>query len=124
MMVVKLEQGWDRIEAATFAYTSTAFPMLTGTLVTVAGFMPVGFAKSIAGEYAGGIFWVVGVALIASWFVAVVFTPYLGVLLAEGPCPGTGGRHAATTPTTARLPPAAQDRGLVRAAALDVGRRR
>lgn len=81
MMVVKLEEGWDRVKAATFAYTSTAFPMLTGTLVTVAGFMPVGFAKSIAGEYAGGIFWVVGVALIASWFVAVVFTPYLGVKL-------------------------------------------
>lgn len=81
MMVVKIEQGWDRVRAATFAYSSTAFPMLTGTLVTVAGFMPVGFAKSISGEYAGGIFWVVGVALIASWFVAVVFTPYLGVVL-------------------------------------------
>lgn len=81
MMVVKIEQGWDRLRAATFAYTSTAFPMLTGTLITVAGFMPVGFARSISGEYAGGIFWVVGVALIASWFVAVVFTPYLGVLM-------------------------------------------
>ena len=81
MMVVKIEQGWDRARAATFAYSSTALPMLTGTLVTVAGFMPVGFAKSIAGEYAGGIFWVVGVALLASWIVAVVFTPYLGVLL-------------------------------------------
>jgi multidrug efflux pump len=81
MMVVKIEQGWDRARAATYAYSSTAFPMLTGTLVTVAGFMPVGFAKSISGEYAGGIFWVVGVALIASWFVAVVFTPYLGVML-------------------------------------------
>jgi multidrug efflux pump subunit AcrB len=81
MMVVKIEQGWDKVRAATFAYTSTAFPMLTGTLVTVAGFMPVGFAKSISGEYAGGIFWVVGVALVASWFVAVVFTPYLGVTL-------------------------------------------
>ncbi|HTH78158.1 MAG TPA: efflux RND transporter permease subunit [Ramlibacter sp.] len=81
MMVVKLEEGWDRMRAATFAYTSTAFPMLTGTLVTAAGFMPVGFAKSIAGQYAGGIFWVVGVALILSWIVAVVFTPYLGVVL-------------------------------------------
>lgn len=81
MMVVKMEQGWDRIRAATFAYTSTAFPMLTGTMITVAGFMPVGFAKSIAGEYAGGIFWVVGVALMASWFVAIIFTPYLGVKL-------------------------------------------
>ncbi|MFL6665265.1 MAG: efflux RND transporter permease subunit, partial [Rhizobacter sp.] len=81
MMVVKLEEGWDRLRAATYAYTSTAFPMLTGTLVTAAGFMPVGFAKSIAGQYAGGIFWVVGAALILSWLVAVVFTPYLGVLL-------------------------------------------
>ncbi|NRF71632.1 efflux RND transporter permease subunit [Aquincola sp. S2] len=81
MMVVKLEEGWDRLRAASYAYTSTAFPMLSGTLVTAAGFMPVGFAKSIAGEYAGGIFWVVGLALILSWVVAVVFTPYLGVLL-------------------------------------------
>ncbi len=81
MMVVKLEQGWDRLQAATYAYKSTAFPMLTGTLVTAAGFMPVGFARSIAGQYAGGIFWVVGVALILSWLVAVVFTPYLGVKL-------------------------------------------
>lgn len=81
MMVVKMEQGMDRIKAATYAYSSTAFPMLTGTMVTVAGFMPVGFAQSISGEYAGGIFWVVGVALIASWWVAVVFTPYLGVVL-------------------------------------------
>ena len=81
MMVVKLEEGWDRPRAATFAYSSTAFPMLSGTLVTAAGFMPVGFAKSLAGEYAGGIFWVVGLALIVSWLVAVVFTPYLGVVL-------------------------------------------
>lgn len=81
MMVVKVEEGWDRVKAATFAWTSTAFPMLTGTLITVAGFMPVGFAQSIAGEYAGGIFWVVGLALVASWIVAVVFTPYLGVLM-------------------------------------------
>jgi multidrug efflux pump subunit AcrB len=81
MMVVKIEQGWDRAKAATFAWTSTAFPMLTGTLVTAAGFLPVGFAKSSAGEYAGGIFWIVGLALIASWFVAVLFTPYLGLKL-------------------------------------------
>src|SRR5438067_9483353 len=81
MMVVKMEQGWDRARAATFAWTSTAFPMLTGTLVTAAGFLPVGFAKSSAGEYAGGIFWVVGLALIASWVVAVIFTPYLGLKL-------------------------------------------
>src|SRR3954469_4147828 len=81
MMVVKMEQGWDRARAATFAWTSTAFPMLTGTLVTAAGFLPVGFAKSSSGEYAGGIFWVVGLALIASWIVAVIFTPYLGFKL-------------------------------------------
>jgi len=76
-----MEQGWDRARAATFAWTSTAFPMLTGTLVTAAGFLPVGFAKSSAGEYAGGIFWIVGLALIASWIVAVLFTPYLGLKL-------------------------------------------
>ncbi len=81
MMVVKMEQGWDRSRAATFAWTSTAFPMLTGTLVTAAGFLPVGFAKSSAGEYAGGIFWVVSLALLASWVVAVLFTPYLGLKL-------------------------------------------
>jgi multidrug efflux pump len=80
-MVVKMEQGWERARAATFAWTSTAFPMLTGTLVTAAGFLPVGFAKSSAGEYAGGIFWVVGLALLASWIVAVLFTPYLGLVL-------------------------------------------
>jgi multidrug efflux pump len=92
MMVVKLEEGWDRLRAATYAYSSTAFPMLTGTLVTAAGFMPVGFAKSIAGQYAGGIFWVVGVALILSWVVAVVFTPYLGVLLLPKKM-AAGGHH-------------------------------
>jgi len=89
-MVVKMEEGWDRVRAATFAYTSVAFPMLSGTLITAAGFMPVGFARSISGEYAGGIFWVVGVALIASWFVAVIFTPYLGVLI----LPKTMKRHS------------------------------
>jgi multidrug efflux pump len=81
MMVVKLEEGWDRARAASFAWTSTAFPMLTGTLVTAAGFLPIGLANSAVGEYTGGIFWVVGIALIGSWFVAVVFTPYLGVQL-------------------------------------------
>ncbi|MBY0338493.1 MAG: efflux RND transporter permease subunit [Acetobacteraceae bacterium] len=80
-MAVKLEQGWERVRAAGFAWTSTAGPMLTGTLVTVAGFIPVGFAASTSGEYAGGIFWVVGAALIASWIVAVVFTPWLGAKL-------------------------------------------
>ncbi|MGD0564667.1 MAG: efflux RND transporter permease subunit [Roseiarcus sp.] len=81
MIVVKLEQGWERERAASFAWTSTAFPMLTGTLVTAAGFVPIGLASSTVGEYAGGIFWVVGIALVASWFVAVLFTPFLGFKL-------------------------------------------
>jgi multidrug efflux pump len=81
MMVVKMEQGWDRFRAASFAWKSTAFPMLTGTLVTAAGFLPIGFASSTVGEYAGGIFWIVAIALVASWFVAVIFTPYLGMKL-------------------------------------------
>ncbi|WP_373974291.1 efflux RND transporter permease subunit [Chitinibacter sp. SCUT-21] len=78
MMALKLEEGWDKFRAATFAYTSTAFPMLTGTLITAAGFLPVGLAKSNAGEYTFSIFAVVGLALILSWVVAVLFTPYLG----------------------------------------------
>jgi multidrug efflux pump len=78
MMVVKIEEGWDRFKAATFAYSSTAFPMLTGTLITAAGFMPVGFAKSSAGEYTFSIFAVVTIALLVSWVVAVIFTPYIG----------------------------------------------
>lgn len=81
MMAVKMEQGWERTKAASFTYTSTAFPMLTGTLITAAGFLPVGFAKSAAGEYTFSIFAVVGIALIVSWVVAVVFTPYLGYKL-------------------------------------------
>ncbi|MBF7013996.1 efflux RND transporter permease subunit [Novosphingobium resinovorum] len=81
MMVVKMEEGFDRIKAATYAWSHTAAPMLSGTLVTVIGLMPVGFAKSSAGEYAGNIFWIVGFALITSWIVAVAFTPYLGVKL-------------------------------------------
>ncbi len=78
MMAVKLSEGWDRVAAATFAWRSTAFPMLSGTLITVAGFLPVGFNNSSSGEYAGGIFWVVGISLVASWLVAVTFTPFLG----------------------------------------------
>ena len=87
MMVVKIEQGHGRIAAASAAWSSTAFPMLTGTLVTVAGFLPVGFAKSTSGEYAGNIFWVVGIALIVSWVVAVIVTPYLGMKLLPAPKP-------------------------------------
>jgi multidrug efflux pump len=85
MMLVKMEQGYDRVKAASFAYTSTAFPMLTGTLVTAAGFVPVGFAKSAAGEYTNAIFWVVGLSLIISWIVAVLFTPYIGYKLLPTP---------------------------------------
>lgn len=81
MMMVKMEQGFSRIRAATYAWKSTAFPMLTGTLITAAGFMPVGFASSGVGEYTGSMFWVLFVALVASWFVAVLFTPYIGVAL-------------------------------------------
>jgi multidrug efflux pump len=81
MMISKLEERMDRIKAASFAYTSTAFPMLTGTLVTVAGFIPVGFARSDAGEYSGSLFWVITIALLASWFVAVLFSPVVGVYL-------------------------------------------
>jgi len=78
MMSVKLEQGWNRTRAAAFAYTSTAFPMLTGTLVTVAGFLPIALAKSSTGEYTRSIFEVSAIALIASWFAAVVLIPLLG----------------------------------------------
>jgi multidrug efflux pump subunit AcrB len=85
MMIKKLEEGCDKVTAATFAYTSTAFPMLTGTLVTVAGFVPIGFAHSAAGEYTFSIFAVVAIALLASWIVAVVFSPLLGVWLLKKP---------------------------------------
>jgi multidrug efflux pump subunit AcrB len=80
-MVRKLEEGWDKVRAATFAYTSTAFPMLTGTLVTAAGFVPIGFARSAAGEYTFSLFAVVAIALVASWFVAVIFAPLIGVTI-------------------------------------------
>ncbi|HUL91006.1 MAG TPA: efflux RND transporter permease subunit [Burkholderiales bacterium] len=79
MMVVKMEQGWDKIKAAAFSYEATAMPRLTGALVTVAGFMPIGFSKSTAGEYAGGIFWIVGAAVLLSWIVSGLITPYLAV---------------------------------------------
>ena len=80
-MAVKLEQGWDRFRAGSFAYTSTAFPMLTGTLVTIAGYLPVGLAASSTGEYTQDIFRVVGMALMLSWVVAVLFVPFLGAAL-------------------------------------------
>jgi multidrug efflux pump len=86
MMAVKLEQGYDRLRAAAFAYTSTAFPMLTGTLVTVAGFLPIALAKSATGEYTRSIFEVSAIALLLSWLAAVVVIPLLGFhILSEHP---------------------------------------
>src|SRR5512143_584621 len=79
MMVVKMEEGWDRVKAAAFSYAATAMPRLTGALITTAAFMPIGFSKSTTGEYAGGIFWIVGTAVVFSWFVSGVVTPYLAV---------------------------------------------
>ena len=94
MMVVKMEEGYDRIKASAYAWSNTAAPMLAGTLVTAIGFMPNGFAQSTAGEYTSNMFWIVGLALIASWFVAVVFTPYLGVKILPN-IPVVEGGHAA-----------------------------
>lgn len=90
MMQVKMEQGFDRFRAASFAYTSTAFPMLTGTLITAAGFVPVGFAKSSAGEYTFSIFAVVTISLLVSWVVAVIFTPFIGYTILPTPKAGHG----------------------------------
>jgi multidrug efflux pump len=91
MMAVKMEQGWDRIRAASFAFTSTAFPMLTGTLVTAAGFLPIATAASSTGEYTRSIFQVTVIALLISWVAAVIFIPYLGYKLL--PNPATGAAH-------------------------------
>ncbi|HOZ05384.1 MAG TPA: efflux RND transporter permease subunit, partial [Arenimonas sp.] len=87
MMAVKMEQGLDRFKAASFAYTSTAFPMLTGTLITAAGFLPIATAQSGTGEYTRSIFQVVTIALILSWIAAVIFIPYLGARLLADPKP-------------------------------------
>src|SRR5450830_1803597 len=81
MMVRKMEEGMSRFDAATFAYTSTAIPMLTGTLITAAGFLPIGLAKSAAGEYTFTMFSVNTIALLVSWLAAVMFTPYIGFLI-------------------------------------------
>ena len=91
MMAIKMEQGFDRFKAASFAWTSTAFPMLTGTLITAAGFLPIATAQSGTGEYTRSIFQVVTIALVASWIAAVVFVPYLGDKL----LPDLAKRHAA-----------------------------
>lgn len=92
MMVRKMEEGYDRYRAATFAYEITAKPMLTGTLITAAGFLPIGMAKSMTGEYTFAIFAVTVIALVLSWFASVYFVPYLGLLLLKKP------PHAATLP--------------------------
>ncbi|AHL74792.1 multidrug transporter AcrB [Stutzerimonas stutzeri] len=81
MMAIKMEQGFDRLKAASYAWTSTAFPMLTGTLITAAGFLPIATAQSSTGEYTRSIFQVVTIALVASWIAAVVFVPLLGAKL-------------------------------------------
>ena len=81
MMISKIEEGMEKIKAATFAYTSTAFPMLSGTLITILGFLPIGFADNNTGQYTFSLFAVIGVALVASWFVAVIFAPVIGLSL-------------------------------------------
>ena len=88
MMLVKIDEGLKKVDAAAFAWRATAAPMLFGTLVTVSGFVPIGFAQSGVGEYAGNIFWVLAFALIISWIVAVTFTPYLGVSILPESGPG------------------------------------
>jgi multidrug efflux pump len=109
MMSVKLEQGWSRVRAAEFAYTSTAFPMLTGTLVTVSGFLPIALAKSSTGEYTRSIFQVSAIALLLSWLAAVVVIPLLGYHLlperaARAPAGGEWWRRL--LPQRWRTPPA------------------
>ncbi|AKS42054.1 efflux RND transporter permease subunit [Wenzhouxiangella marina] len=104
MMLVKMEEGLARIDAAAFAWRATAAPMLFGTLVTVAGFVPIGFARSGVGEYAGNIFWVLAFALLVSWVVAVTFTPYLGAgLLPERGSGESTEAQAYRTPLYRRL---------------------
>jgi multidrug efflux pump subunit AcrB len=104
MMERKLQEGLARLDAASFAYRSTAFPMLTGTLITVAGFIPVGFAASTAGEYVRSLFYVVGIALVVSWFAAVYVAPWLGhMILKERRHEGEGHRNVYDTRFYRRL---------------------
>jgi len=99
MMVRKLEEGYDRLKASTYAYTATAMPMLTGTLITAAGFLPIGLANSAVGEYTFAIFAVTTTALIVSWFVSVYFVPYLGYrLLRDHPGKGDAGHEVFDSP--------------------------
>ena len=103
MMVRKMEEGMSRFDAATFAYTSTAFPMLTGTLITAAGFLPIGLAKSAAGEYTFSMFSVNAIALLVSWVVAVTFTPYIGFILLRVKPHGDGHHDVFDTPMYQRF---------------------
>ena len=104
MMARKLEEGWDRLRAATYAYTATAFPMLSGTIITAAGFLPIATAKSTTGEYTFGIFAVTTMALLISWVAAVIATPYIGYyLLKERPAGGEGHHEVFDTPFYRRL---------------------
>ncbi|HEV2987584.1 MAG TPA: efflux RND transporter permease subunit [Candidatus Angelobacter sp.] len=103
-MLVKMEEGWDRLRAASYAWSHTAAPMLAGTLVTIIGLGPIGFAESSSGEYCRDLFWVVCIALLTSWVVAVTFTPYLGVKLLPNVAPIKGGYAAIyETPNYQRL---------------------
>ena len=98
MMAIKMEQGYDRLKAASFAWTSTAFPMLTGTLITAAGFLPIATAASSTGEYTRSIFQVVTIALLASWVAAVMFVPYLGERLLPDLAKLHAARHSGSDP--------------------------
>ncbi|CAI8912219.1 multidrug efflux pump [Pseudomonas sp. IT-P74] len=98
MMAIKMEQGFDRVKAASYAWTSTAFPMLTGTLITAAGFLPIATAQSGTGEYTRSIFEVVTIALLASWVAAVVFVPYLGEKLLPDLAKTHAAKHGAGQP--------------------------
>ena len=100
MMLRKIEEGFDRFQAATFAFTSTAFPMLTGTLITAAGFLPIATAKSSTGEYTIAIFQVVSIALLVSWLAAVVATPLIGMRILRPPLATA---HATATATSGQL---------------------
>ncbi len=124
MMVRKLEEGYDKTRAATFAYEVTAMPMLTGTLITAAGFLPIGMAKSVTGEYTFAIFAVTAAALVISWLVSVFFVPYLGAGLLRTRPQGDRQRRAAARAVRHAVLRALPGRGeLVRAAPLDHDRR-
>ncbi|GFM74726.1 resistance-nodulation-cell division (RND) efflux transporter [Pseudomonas cichorii] len=113
MMAIKMEQGYDRLKAASFAWTSTAFPMLTGTLITAAGFLPIATALSSTGEYTRSIFQVVTIALIASWIVAVMFVPYLGDRLLPDLAKIHAAKHGSDAPDPYATPMYKRVRALV-----------